>query len=154
MVTCSEVWFPGIRRCVNAGFAGSPPYRKPGPKTWAGSRVLANVFNSGRHIYCDPFQSFPNRWYEAYDQPLTFLPFKEYCGVGALVPYGNFHLRHLGHLHGLEGGNAQVEIDLGGWVWRCVILPCAMWRIIEFDGGFQGAFVNYLKMPRPLLSHG
>jgi len=112
--------------------------------------VAATLFNSGKHLYWD--QSWP-RWYNTFDQPLFFLPFREFSEFGGNL--GSVRIQHMGHLYGVLGGIARVGLDYRGIHWNLQCEPLRLYYLVDFDGP-QAWFAsqNFVKLPRELLSHG
>lgn len=139
--------FPNSRKCILL----SSFSHLEGRKKHRGRAVIATLFNSGRHLYFD--QSWP-RWYEAYDQPLYFLRYKEFCGDGMTI--NDVHVQHLGHINGVSGGEATVRIEYGNVQWTVSCNPCRLYYLIDFFDEAQALFVsdNFVVLPRTLLEQG
>ena len=115
-----------------------------------GSRVIATLFNGGRHLYFD--QNWPRRYFDG-EQRLHFLRYMEFCGVGRHL--SDVHIQHMGHLYGLNGGPAQVAVSCCGVLWKLRCVKCRLYHVIDF-GGPQAVFVSKepVVLPRSLLSFG
>lgn len=113
-----------------------------------GSQTVVTLFNSGRHLYMDP--DTPH-WYEEGDQPLVPLRYKDFCGCGREI-YG-VHIQHLGHLHGIDGGEARAVITFGFDQWDITIVPCSIYTLSCVNGHliwFQNR--RWSVLPKQLLS--
>ncbi len=145
-----KVSFPGIDRCE---FLHLSHYDGESRDHLHGEKVLM-LFNSGKHLYAD--FNWPH-WYEEHEQRFVFLRYSDYRGEGQILSYcPSVGVRHLGHLRGIDGGNAQVTVWFEGIRWELICEPYRLYYLIQFHYGSQGFFRSkYLsKLPRKLLSHG
>ena len=142
----NRIQFPGVHLVTPIS---AVPEGGSNRKRLSATSVAATLFNSGKHLYFE--RSWPS-WYQAYDQPLHFLPYKEYSGVGRWI--GNVRVQHLGHLYGLHGGPAQVAVAYQGVEWRIKCVPCCLYWVIDFDGSQAVFYRERVVLPRQLLSHG
>ena len=80
-------------------------------------------YNSGKHLYSTTGEP---RFLHA--EEMTFLRFAEYCHGGNCNGVG---FRHLGHLFGINGGRAKVEVCISGRQFALDLLPKKVYWIFE-----------------------
>ena len=120
-----------------------PPHSFDVRELW----TIVTLFNSGRHLYID---LQPPRWYEAWEQPLIPLRYKDFCGSGKTV-YG-IRIQHLGHIFGVHGGDARTLVTFGMTQWNITLVPCRLYTLTSLSGHqtwFRNRRVSVL--PKQLL---
>ncbi len=66
-------------------------------------------YNSGMHLY--QFSGAPEYVIVTHQRAFRPLSFRRYCQGGNC---NGVHFRHLGHLHGIGGGPALIEVEIEG----------------------------------------
>jgi hypothetical protein len=70
-------------------------------------------YNGGKHLFLT--RRDPGFFSTADQKRMEFLPFRQYCAGGN---ENGVQFRHLGHLYGLNGGKAHVEVSYDGMCFR------------------------------------
>lgn len=119
----------------------------PLPRKLRGLHAPILLFNSGNHLYADV--GFP-RWYHGYEQPLQFLSYRNWCGEGD--HWNGVRVQHLGHLYGVNGGDAQVRLSYRGFVFQQKLIPCRLYVLVDC-GEAVGLFMHNRTavLPKNLL---
>lgn len=87
------------------------------------ARWTVAFYNNNKHLYLTT--GAPRFISDAEQSYMTFLRFMDYCQGGYIQ---DVEFRHLGHLNGLAGGKAQVEIKISGLTFLQAIEPhCFIW---------------------------
>ena len=152
-----KITFPGKRHCLEKVRAWPTPPPLFYERHWRvprviGQQVLAVLYNSGRHLYWDWSDRWPQK-YEDWEQPWEWLGYRKFRNGGRL---SHCALYHLGHGPAAIG-YAEVAIVTKNHVHRDVRLnPGTVYYLIDFGKGAETLFPGKpnVVVPQELLLLG
>lgn len=113
-----------------------------------GTRMLAAIYNSGRHLY------FTNVWpnQEKTSENLRILKYKEFAWPREI---GDVIVQHLGHVYGFDGGRAWILVTSHAHKKTREITcePQHFYYLVDF-GIDEALFAQPLFLSKRVMSHG